>query len=53
MSNLNSVKIPKEAIQTLKIIEELLDRIVVGVYLFGSAVWRISIWFCSSRWLAY
>lgn len=38
MSNLNSVKIPKEAIQTLKIIEELLDRIVVGVYLFGSAV---------------
>lgn len=38
MSILNSVKIPKEAIQTLKIIEELLDRIVVGVYLFGSAV---------------
>ncbi|MEG6523618.1 aminoglycoside nucleotidyltransferase ANT(9) [Desulfotomaculum sp. 1211_IL3151] len=36
--DLNSKKIPKEAIQALKIIEELLDDILVGVYLYGSAV---------------
>ncbi|USG67847.1 aminoglycoside nucleotidyltransferase ANT(9) [Brevibacillus ruminantium] len=38
MSNLNNVKIPKEAIQALKIVEELLGSSIVGVYLFGSAV---------------
>jgi aminoglycoside 9-adenylyltransferase len=38
MSNLNNVKIPKEAIQALKIIVELLGSSIVGVYLFGSAV---------------
>ncbi|ONK21351.1 adenylyltransferase [Bacillus sp. VT-16-64] len=31
-------KIPKEAIQAVEMIEELLDRILVGVYLYGSAV---------------
>jgi aminoglycoside 9-adenylyltransferase len=36
--DLNNKKIPKEAIQALKIIEELLDSILVGVYLYGSAV---------------
>ncbi|HCX48485.1 MAG TPA: adenylyltransferase [Bacillus sp. (in: Bacteria)] len=36
--DLNNRKIPKEAIQALKIIEELLDSILVGVYLYGSAV---------------
>ncbi|HCJ56505.1 MAG TPA: adenylyltransferase, partial [Clostridiaceae bacterium] len=35
---LSNKKIPKEAIQALKIIEELLDSILVGVYLYGSAV---------------
>lgn len=38
MIDLNNVKVPKEAIQTLKIVLELLDRTVVGVYLFGSTV---------------
>lgn len=38
MSDLNNKKIPKEAIQALKIVEELLDSEVVAVYLFGSAV---------------
>lgn len=38
MSDLNNEKIPKEAIQALKIVEELLDSKVVAVYLFGSAV---------------
>lgn len=38
MADLNKVKIPEEAIHALKIIEELLDRTVVGIYLFGSAV---------------
>ncbi|WP_313804096.1 aminoglycoside nucleotidyltransferase ANT(9) [Cytobacillus sp.] len=38
MEDLNNVDIPEEAIQILKIIEELLDRTVVGIYLFGSAV---------------
>lgn len=31
-------KIPKEAIQATEMIEELLDSILVGVYLYGSAV---------------
>lgn len=31
-------KIPKEAIQAIEMIEELLDSILVGVYLYGSAV---------------
>lgn len=35
---LSNKKIPKEAIQALKIIEKLLDSILVGVYLYGSAV---------------
>lgn len=35
----NSIKkIPKEAIQAIETIEELLDSILVGVYLYGSAV---------------
>lgn len=38
MCNLNNGKIPKEAIQALKIVEELLGSEVVAVYLFGSAV---------------
>jgi len=36
--DLNNKKTPKEAIQVLKIIEELLNNILVGVYLYGSAV---------------
>ncbi len=36
--DLNNKKIPKEAIQALKIIEELIDSILVGAYLYGSAV---------------
>lgn len=36
--DLNNKEIPKEAIQALKIIEELLDGILVAVYLYGSAV---------------
>lgn len=38
MSNLNNEKIPNEAVQALKIVEELLGRTVIGVYLFGSAI---------------
>ncbi|GIP31714.1 aminoglycoside nucleotidyltransferase ANT(9) [Paenibacillus sp. J2TS4] len=38
MGDLNNEKIPKEAIQALKIVEELLGSEVVAVYLFGSAV---------------
>ncbi|MFJ7732877.1 aminoglycoside nucleotidyltransferase ANT(9) [Lysinibacillus sp. NPDC097231] len=38
MSNLRNEKIPKQAIQALKILEELLGSSIVGVYLFGSAV---------------
>lgn len=38
MSDLNNEKVPKEAIQALKIVKELLDNEVVAVYLFGSAV---------------
>jgi len=38
MSNLTNQEIPKQAIQTLKIAEDLLGRTIVGVYLFGSAV---------------
>ncbi|MED3552650.1 aminoglycoside nucleotidyltransferase ANT(9) [Cytobacillus praedii] len=38
MGDPKNIKFPKEAIQALKIIEELLGRTVVGIYLFGSAV---------------
>lgn len=38
MSDLSNEKIPKLAIQALKIVEELLGSSIVGVYLFGSAV---------------
>lgn len=38
MSDLNNEKIPKEAIQAFKVVEELLGSSMVGVYLFGSAV---------------
>ncbi|GIN74585.1 aminoglycoside nucleotidyltransferase ANT(9)-Ia [Bacillus sp. J14TS2] len=38
MNKLNNEKIPKEAIQALKMVEELLGSEVVAVYLFGSAV---------------
>ncbi|UJL45273.1 aminoglycoside nucleotidyltransferase ANT(9) [Virgibacillus sp. NKC19-16] len=38
MSDLNNEKIPKQAIQSLKIVNELLGETVLGVYLFGSAV---------------
>jgi len=38
ISDLSNQKIPKEAIQALKIVEELLGSFAVGVYLFGSAV---------------
>ncbi|AUN19283.1 hypothetical protein B2H91_15255 [Clostridium botulinum] len=31
-------KIPKEAIQAIEVIEELLDSILIGIYLYGSAV---------------
>ncbi|WP_067844038.1 aminoglycoside nucleotidyltransferase ANT(9) [Amphibacillus sediminis] len=35
---MSNKEIPKEAIQALKIIEELLDGMLVAVYLYGSAV---------------
>lgn len=38
MSDLNNEKIPKEAIQAFKVVEELFGSAIVGVYLFGSAV---------------
>lgn len=38
MSDVNNVNIPKEAIQVLEMINELLNNKVVGVYLYGSAV---------------
>ncbi|GED69985.1 aminoglycoside nucleotidyltransferase ANT9 [Brevibacillus reuszeri] len=38
MSDLNNEKIPTEAIQARKVVEELLGSTIVGVYLFGSAV---------------
>jgi streptomycin 3"-adenylyltransferase len=38
MSELNNKKLPNEAIQALKIVEELLGSEIVAVYLFGSAV---------------
>lgn len=38
MFDLSNEKIPKQAIQALKIIEELLGGSIIGVYLFGSAV---------------
>lgn len=38
MDNITNEKIPKEAIQALKIVEGLLGSSVVGTYLFGSAV---------------
>lgn len=38
MSDLSNEKIPKQAMQALKIVEELLGSSIVGVYLFGSAV---------------
>ncbi|MBE5107577.1 aminoglycoside nucleotidyltransferase ANT(9) [Bacillus thuringiensis] len=38
MSDLSNKKIPKQAMQALKIVEELLGSSMVGVYLFGSAV---------------
>lgn len=38
VENMNNKEIPKEAIQASKIIEELLDSILVGIYLYGSAV---------------
>ncbi|TCJ02050.1 aminoglycoside nucleotidyltransferase ANT(9) [Cytobacillus praedii] len=38
MGDPKNIKFPEEAIQALKIIEELLGRTVVGIYLFGSAV---------------
>ena len=38
MSDLRNEKIPKQARQALKIVEELLGNSTVGVYLFGSAV---------------
>ncbi|HEM6379806.1 TPA: aminoglycoside nucleotidyltransferase ANT(9) [Streptococcus suis] len=36
--DLSKKKIPKEAIQALKTIAELLDNMLIGVYLYGSAV---------------
>lgn len=36
--NLNDKKIPEEAIQILEVTRELLDSVLVGVYLYGSAV---------------
>ncbi|PFV82893.1 adenylyltransferase [Bacillus sp. AFS059628] len=38
MSDLRNEKIPKQAMQALKIVEGLLGNSIVGVYLFGSAV---------------
>lgn len=38
MSDLRNEKIPRQALQALKIVEDLLGNSIVGVYLFGSAV---------------
>jgi len=38
MNDLSNKKIPKQAMQALKIVEDLLGNSIVGVYLFGSAV---------------
>src|SRR5690554_7928663 len=38
VANMNNKEITKEAIQASNIIEELLDSILVGIYLYGSAV---------------
>lgn len=38
VSDLTNEKIPKEAIQACKVVEEVLGSAIVGVYLFGSAV---------------
>ncbi len=38
MSDLGNGEMPKEAVQVLEIVEELLGSTIVGVYLFGSAV---------------
>ncbi|HZG17296.1 MAG TPA: aminoglycoside nucleotidyltransferase ANT(9) [Candidatus Bathyarchaeia archaeon] len=38
MSDLRNEKIPKLAIEALKIVEDLFGSMIVGVYLFGSAV---------------
>ncbi|WP_121639850.1 aminoglycoside nucleotidyltransferase ANT(9) [Virgibacillus sp. Bac330] len=38
MINLTNERIPKEAIQALNVLEELLGSSIIGVYLFGSAV---------------
>ncbi|MGG4498712.1 aminoglycoside nucleotidyltransferase ANT(9) [Brevibacillus reuszeri] len=38
MSDLNNEKIPMEANEAWKVVEELLGSTIVGVYLFGSAV---------------
>ncbi|MBD1380455.1 aminoglycoside nucleotidyltransferase ANT(9) [Metabacillus arenae] len=38
MNNLTNKEIPKEALQALKIVKELLGSSIAGVYLFGSAV---------------
>ncbi|SDD69118.1 streptomycin 3-adenylyltransferase [Paenibacillus sp. UNCCL117] len=38
MSDGNNEKIPKEAIQAFTVVEKLLGRSIVGVYLFGSGV---------------
>ncbi|WP_430787058.1 aminoglycoside nucleotidyltransferase ANT(9) [Virgibacillus flavescens] len=38
MRNLNNEKVPKEAIQALKVVKEVLGSTVVGVFLYGSAV---------------
>jgi len=35
---MSNEKIPQQAMQALKIVEELLGSSIVGVYLFGSAV---------------
>ncbi|WP_078433620.1 aminoglycoside nucleotidyltransferase ANT(9) [Metabacillus halosaccharovorans] len=38
MNNLTNKEIPNEAIQALKIVEELLGSSIIGVYLYGSSV---------------
>ena len=38
MRDFSNEKIPKQALQALKIVEELLESSIVVVYLFGSAV---------------
>lgn len=38
MDSLSNKKIPAQALQALKIVEELLGGSIIGVYLFGSAV---------------